>query len=70
MLSVFTCNLALSVNLLGADITGIKLADAGNILSDTLKHYMSEMGVVDGLKAMGYNSNDIPALVKGTLPQV
>ena len=31
---------------------------------------MADMRIVDGLKAVGYSSEDIPALVKGTLPQV
>ena len=31
---------------------------------------MYDMGVVDGIGAVGYTSEDIPALVKGTIPQV
>ena len=54
----------------GADISGAKLEDAGHILSDILRQYMSDMGVVDGLQAMGYGTEDIPDLVRGTLPQV
>ena len=39
------------------------------MLADTLRGYMQAMGVVDGLKEMGYSRDDVPDLVKGTLPQ-
>ena len=57
----FTC--------LGADTTNVKLADAGLLLSDTLRDFMHSTGVDNGLTALGYKPEDIPALVKGTLPQ-
>ena len=47
-----------------------KESDAGAVLRDILKTYMSDMGVVNGLKELGYSSTDIPDLVTGTLPQV
>ena len=31
---------------------------------------MYEMNVPNGIKAFGYSTDDIPLLVKGTLPQV
>ena len=68
--SVILCNNPCNIIFLGTDITGVKLDDAGEVLAETLRHYMSEMQVVDGLQAMGYSTEDIPALVKGTLPQV
>ena len=55
---------------LGCDVNGAKLQDAGRILADTLKQYMSDLGICDGLKAIGYGTEHIPDLVKGTLPQV
>lgn len=56
--------------ILGADVTNAKLEDAGRILADTLRGYMDHMGIVNGISALGYTSEDIPALVERTLPQV
>ena len=67
---MFLSDLWSSKHFTGADITGAKKEDAGEILSEVLKTYMHEMGVVDGLKVLGYTSEDIPNLVTGTLPQV
>lgn len=58
-----------AAEILGADITSVKLADAGQCLSDTLRSFLADLQVEDGLQAVGYSSEDIPALVKGTLPQ-
>lgn len=58
-----------AAKILGADTTNVKLADAGMLLSDTLRDFMYSTGVDNGLKALGYTTDDIPALVKGTLPQ-
>jgi hydroxyacid-oxoacid transhydrogenase len=54
---------------LGADISGKKAADAGKILSETIIGLMQRLNVPDGLSAIGYGSEHIPALVEGTLPQ-
>lgn len=54
---------------LGVDISGVALADAGKVLSEKLTAMMERLGVPDGLKALGYSSSEIPALVEGTLPQ-
>jgi hydroxyacid-oxoacid transhydrogenase len=54
---------------LGANVTGAKDADAGQILADHITWFMQRLGVPNGLHALGYTSSDIPALVEGTLPQ-
>jgi len=54
---------------LGADISRAKPEDAGNILADCLVELMQHLKVPNGLSAVGYTKDDIPALVAGTLPQ-
>ncbi|XP_062260096.1 hydroxyacid-oxoacid transhydrogenase, mitochondrial isoform X2 [Platichthys flesus] len=58
-----------AAEILGADIRQVKRADAGAVLSDTLRQFLFELQVEDGLAAVGYSNEDIPALVKGTIPQ-
>ena len=54
---------------LGADIAGVREADAGTVLADRITWFMERLRVPNGLKAVGYTTSDIPALVAGTLPQ-
>lgn len=54
----------------GADIRQVKRQDAGAVLADTLRQFLYDLQVEDGLEAVGYTKDDIPALVKGTIPQV
>eukprot|EP00069_Balaena_mysticetus_P019175 bmy_11988T0 len=56
--------------ILGADTRTARVPDAGPILADTLRKFLFDLDVDDGLAAIGYSKADIPALVKGTLPQV
>ncbi|TRY66328.1 hypothetical protein DNTS_024322 [Danionella cerebrum] len=58
-----------AAEILGADVSKVKKADAGSVLSDTLRSLLYDLDVEDGLSAIGYSSKDIPALVKGTIPQ-
>ncbi|XP_074656202.1 hydroxyacid-oxoacid transhydrogenase, mitochondrial-like [Tubulanus polymorphus] len=58
-----------AAEILGVDVTNKKLEDAGLILADKLREIMSAMKIDNGLKAVGFTTDDIPALVEGTLPQ-
>lgn len=54
----------------GADTRTARRPDAGPVLADTLRKFLFNLDVDDGLAAIGYSKADIPELVKGTLPQV
>jgi hydroxyacid-oxoacid transhydrogenase len=54
---------------MGADVSRAKPTDAGDILADQLIKLMRRLKVPNGLSAVGYTKDDIPALVEGTLPQ-
>ncbi len=58
-----------AAEVLGANISNAKTADAGKILSDELTRLMYDLKLPNGLAEVGYSTADIPALVKGTLPQ-
>ena len=58
-----------AAEILGADVSRAKLANAGQVLSDQIIRTMQRLQIPNGLNAVGYNRDDIPALVKGTLPQ-
>jgi hydroxyacid-oxoacid transhydrogenase len=54
---------------LGADVSRAHAGDAGKILADRIIGFMQRLKMPNGLRAIGYSSSDIPALVEGTLPQ-
>jgi hydroxyacid-oxoacid transhydrogenase len=54
---------------LGVEVARCRREDAGRILAERITWFMERLGAPNGLKAIGYISADIPALVEGTLPQ-
>lgn len=58
-----------AAEILGARVFRADAADAGQILADRIIWYMQQLNVPNGLRALGYTSRDIPALVEGALPQ-
>ena len=58
-----------AAEILGAKVNGARLEDAGKILADQIIGFMQDLHIPNGLRELGYQSSDIPALVEGTLPQ-
>lgn len=54
----------------GVDISQVKKESAGEVLSEALARFLSDLGDQPrGLKAMGFKNSDIDGLVEGTIPQ-
>lgn len=54
---------------LGADVSRARPDDAGRIRADRITWFIERLKLPNGLRAIGYSSADVPALVEGTLPQ-
>ena len=54
---------------LGADVSKAKLNQAGELLAHRVIAFMRRLKMPNGLSAVGYTQEDIPELVRGTLPQ-
>ncbi len=55
--------------LLGANVSGVAVAEGAELLPRALVGLMRDLGVPNGLSALGYGEGDIPALVEGALKQ-
>ena len=58
-----------AAEILGADIGGVGLEQAGDVLAVRLIELMRQLDMPNGLSALGYRDDHIPALVQGTLSQ-
>lgn len=58
-----------AAEILGAKVNGARLEDAGKVLADRIVEFMQDLHIPNGLRELGYQTADIPALVEGTLPQ-
>lgn len=58
-----------AAKLMGADTSGASPEDAGDLLADAIVELAREMGMPNGLGAVGYTADDADALAEGTLPQ-
>ena len=59
----------LGARLMGVDVSGVAPEEAGEVLAGAIVDLMKQTGVPNGLSAIGFTTDDIPALVEGTLPQ-
>jgi len=55
--------------LLGENVDGLNNYDAAMKLSEAVRTLMRDIEIPNGLSAIGYNSQDIPRIIEGTLKQ-
>lgn len=60
---------ARAAELLGVNTTGMSQMEAAYALADAITQLMRDIGIPNGIAALGYTDNDIPALVEGALKQ-
>lgn len=58
-----------AARLMSADISGAGPEDAGDVLADAIIALLRTIGVPNGLSAIGYTAEDVPALAAGAMPQ-
>ena len=58
-----------AARLMGVDVTNVTTEDAGNVLSQQISSLLRDIGMPNGLSAVGYGPEDVDDLVIGTLPQ-
>tara|TARA_B100000029_G_C17605042_1_gene967132 strand:+ start:3661 stop:4947 length:1287 start_codon:yes stop_codon:yes gene_type:complete len=54
---------------MGFDTEGLSYEDAGEALAQSIINIIRQIGVPNGLEAVGYTESDLYSLVNGTLPQ-
>ena len=58
-----------AAKLMGVDVSDAGPEDAGDVLADAVIAIMKQIGMPNGLAAVGYGPDDLDAFVEGTLPQ-
>ena len=58
-----------AARLMGTDVSDAGPEDAGDVLADAIIALVRRIGVPNGLEAIGYTSDDAPALAAGAFPQ-
>ena len=56
-------------SLMGVDISEARPEEAGDLLAEAIIDLMRRTGMPNGLRAVGYGTQDVEVLVQGTLPQ-
>ncbi len=56
-------------DLMGVDVRDVALEDAGECLADAIVRLIRRLGLPNGLAGVGFGSEDVEALVAGTMPQ-